>query len=817
MPYTKMTRIESLLKRVQHAYTGGEYGAAAAALREIIELKDREGLVPDSIVHSDLASCLLSLGRIDEAWGHWHRAEEIARQQGDVLALAHARAGMGYAHQAAGEFEKAIHAFKRASALAEKEGRMESVFDMQVCIGGVHFISGSPTAACEAYEKAWQLARNVSEGLCNTAEKDKRRELAPFQASGKTCALTAARLVPVLNNLGGILYGLREFKRAMEILDEAERLFPPEYVETPFETSLRNNRGLVLFAQGRMEEAKYDLKKAMAGYERIGDKERVAEQANILCDLCRRQNDLAGAIGFNNIIIQLEKAHGIQVGEAGMFYQNAGNSSPESGLDVEKTRPFSLFSRALTGNECDATVLDLNRDQKSAPVRPFVIFIPVMQGISGPLFPRGAASVASFLKKNGVPAIVVPLSHWIDPSEGVRAVQTRLDDLVQDLLSSFKPCAIGISIPFSYLYPDALQIAAAVRKRAASRPVPIIAGGPHVSYWDVQCFAESPAIDVVVRGEGEWTTLELLRTLERKGELNTVDGITWRDTRGGTHRNQDRPLGNLLALPAIDFHVLPRAFCEQMDIFGLVSRGCRFRCRFCHEFRFWGGRVRYHPVDQIIEEMGTLEREFDNRYIAIDDSMLDMGTPYFFELFERIQKSSLSRPSAFLTRIDTINTDGLRAMKNASVPALKVGVESGSEKVLKEMRKGISPARMVDSLVLVRREGVEAHAFIIVGHPRDNVQEAEKSIAFIDDLFGRDLILSIDPATFNPYPGTPYFSDPQKHGIQILTMDWRLWRRNNRPICQLDGFSANEIYHAYLTMLEVQSRYGQKAGRDFSG
>ena len=60
---------------------------------------------------------------------------------------------------------------------------------------------------------------------------------------------------------------------------------------------------------------------------------------------------------------------------------------------------------------------------------------------------------------------------------------------------------------------------------------------------------------------------------------------------------------------------------------------------------------------------------------------------------------------------------------------------------------------------------------------------------------------------FTPYPGTPFFSQPEKHGVQILTTDWSRWRRSDRPVCELTDFSAGEIYLSFLETLDVQSKH----------
>ena len=94
-------------------------------------------------------------------------------------------------------------------------------------------------------------------------------------------------------------------------------------------------------------------------------------------------------------------------------------------------------------------------------------------------------------------------------------------------------------------------------------------------------------------------------------------------------------------------------------------------------------------------------------------------------------------------------------------------------------------------------------SFFIVGHPGDNPVEAERTRAFIDDLFRRRLTRWVDLSTFTPYPGTPFFSFPERNGVRILTMDWNRWRRKNHPVCELDEFPASAITLAYLETLQT--------------
>ena len=84
----------------------------------------------------------------------------------------------------------------------------------------------------------------------------------------------------------------------------------------------------------------------------------------------------------------------------------------------------------------------------------------------------------------------------------------------------------------------------------------------------------------------------------------------------------------------------------------------------------------------------------------------------------------------------------------------------------------------------------------------------------MDRLFREELTHWLDPSTFTPYPGTPFFSEPGSHGVRILTRDWTRWRRTNRPVAELTEFPAGEIYLEFLRLLEVQASHLGPGGRE---
>jgi len=585
--------------------------------------------------------------------------------------------------------------------------------------------------------------------------------------------------------LGGHLYVARDVAGAQKVLDEAQAMVAGRTVPDSLAAQLATNRGLVQLAQGELDSARVLLEEATRLYGALGNDRARATQLRALVDLQRYQGNLDAAIALQGELATLEPEFVEPLPEGGMLYS------------------------AVEDRSLSVSVGALRRAGPEDGQGPVLFVVPPAWGASGPLFPRGAVSVASYLEAHGIPARVLPLAEVVDSSDDAATAARRTRDALARAIEAYRPRAIGLSVPFSYLYPQGQQVAAWVR--ALAPDCPVVIGGPHVTYLDRETLRETPAIDVVVRGEGEWTALDLFAALRAGADLADVPGITWRAPDGSVVRNKGRKLGDVRSLPPVDFNLLPSTFAHRMDVSALTSRGCAFRCKFCHEFRYWGGVVRDFPVARIIGEMERLAR-FGNHLQGIDDSMLDMTTPLFMELVDALGKSHHVTPNfGLLTRLDTVTAEGSRAMRRAGLRWVSMGAESGSQVVLDAMNKGLAVERTVESLRLVREAGLEAATFFIVGHPGDSVEESAVTRSFVERLWRDDLVSWIDVSTFSPYPGTPFYGMAHRYGVRILTRDWSRWRRSNRPVAELETYPAAAIYRGYLELLAVQARHRDAA------
>ncbi len=416
---------------------------------------------------------------------------------------------------------------------------------------------------------------------------------------------------------------------------------------------------------------------------------------------------------------------------------------------------------------------------------------------------RGVLSMASFLDSSGYPTKIIPLAYYLGFKK--KWSVEELSSILHDLIEDNDPVLIGVSNQFTGDYPTCLEILKICKK--LNKNIVTVIGGVHVTFLDKECL-ESPDVDIVVRGEGEWTLLDLVQALENNTDLEGVKGLTFRKN-GTTVRTADRTPGDLNELPALDFNLLPFEFVQQVFVHGMLNRGCDFNCSFCGESAFWKKR-RTIPVSRVVEEMETLDRVYGNPMCALDDSMGYIGSPQFAELCQEIRsrKIRLHKNFYIMSRVDTFEEHDLKNLEGTGIRFVELGIESSSPKVLKMMNKKTSREKIIDCCVKLKKHNLKPHGLWMIGHPGDNPEEAQYSLDTLEYLLKHDLMDKVEISIFNPCPGTKFFAQPEKYGIEILTRDWSKWNQYFIPltnlivgdyqqVCQLKDFPAEEIMKFY--------------------
>jgi anaerobic magnesium-protoporphyrin IX monomethyl ester cyclase len=273
--------------------------------------------------------------------------------------------------------------------------------------------------------------------------------------------------------------------------------------------------------------------------------------------------------------------------------------------------------------------------------------------------------------------------------------------------------------------------------------VTVVMGNYHATFNDTRILAKYPCIDVIVRGEGEYTSLDLARCLWKGGDLRKVNGITFRHN---SHiiSSPDRPLiKNIDGLPFPDRRLMNAEYTS--TIFGvkvatkkfttfLSSRGCSFNCAFCGCRKFVGGVWRPRSVENIMSELEMLRSEGYEEILFVDDNFT-LNRKRVKKLCQRIKSEGLDIRWFCDSRVDNCEYDTFRQMVKAGCNTVYYGIESANQRILDYYNKGITPDESISAVRKAREAGVDIIVgSFIVGAPDETRSEVKNTLKFAQKL-----------------------------------------------------------------------------------
>ena len=319
---------------------------------------------------------------------------------------------------------------------------------------------------------------------------------------------------------------------------------------------------------------------------------------------------------------------------------------------------------------------------------------------------------------------------------------------------------IGVTAT-TLLYKSALKLVT-IAKQAQPSAFTML-GGSHGTFWDIEALKEYPSLDIVVRREGEKTLLELLEKLENQANLSGVLGITYRD--GDTIvRNDDRPfIQDLDSLPFPAHHLMPLEKLEHNGklLVPLVSsRGCVYWCDFCSTVRMFGRGYRMRSAKSVVDEMQFVHDKYGVDQVTFYDDAFSVDRNRVVQICEELHKRNLKLIWDCGTRVDMVDRELMKTMRDAGCVAVWMGVESGSEAILGAMNKSIKLEQTRKAFKTAHEVGLMTIANVVLGFPGETEQTAKETIRFLQQLNPDDVGFYI--AT--PYPGTPMYEQVIQNG-----------------------------------------------------
>jgi anaerobic magnesium-protoporphyrin IX monomethyl ester cyclase len=372
-----------------------------------------------------------------------------------------------------------------------------------------------------------------------------------------------------------------------------------------------------------------------------------------------------------------------------------------------------------------------------------------------PFIPLGIAYLGAVAEKEGHEVNVIDC----------QAEHLTVDTFKQRI-SKEKPDVVGVTST-TLLYNSAKSILEAAKEEHPNAVTMI--GGSHVTFWDENALNECPAIDVIVRREGELTFMELLKRLEEKKSFYGVLGTTFRGSEGKIVRNEDRPfLHDLDSLPPPAYHLLSIDSYRRMGktIFPVVtSRGCVQWCDFCSTVRMFGRGYRMRSPKKVVDDMEMLHNKYGESQFTFYDDAFTINRQHTLEMCADIKARKLDIEWDCETRVDAVDKELLEKMYDAGCITIWFGVESGSEKILGKMHKKINREQVREAFKMSQRAGMMTIASAVIGFPGETEETAWETINFINSLNPDDIGCYV--AT--PYPGTPMYEEVVKNGWLRVT------------------------------------------------
>lgn len=376
--------------------------------------------------------------------------------------------------------------------------------------------------------------------------------------------------------------------------------------------------------------------------------------------------------------------------------------------------------------------------------------------------PLGLAYLAAVLEKDG---------HSVEIFDQMVEEQS-LEEKIK--ISQFDLVGISANTP---LIKGAWEVAKIVKKFSEAK---VVLGGPHPTSLPKESLNKN-FIDVIIRGEGEETIVELCQKISQNESLEDILGISYKKNNQIVHNPPRHLIKDLDSLPFPAYHLFKidkysvtqplkskktkgsRAF------YIMTSRGCPFGCIYCYK-GIYGRTFRARSPQNVIAEWKHLVNDLRATEIGVQDDIFNLNKKRALEICHLLVKEKLNKIPWITNngiRADHTDLELLKAMKEAGCKRVGFGVESGSQKILDIIKKNSTLDQFRKVFTEAKKIGLETMSFFMFGNPGEDSQTMEQTIKFAQELDPDIAHFSIT----TPFPGTPLYNLVEKEG-KFLIKDW---------------------------------------------
>ena len=367
-----------------------------------------------------------------------------------------------------------------------------------------------------------------------------------------------------------------------------------------------------------------------------------------------------------------------------------------------------------------------------------------------PYYPLGLLYLASILEKDGHKVLVKDYYRY--------SLEEKKKEII-NLIKAYSPDVVGLScVTMNRLSNyELIKITKKINPR-----IKIIIGGIHATSMYEQILLNYP-VDAIVLGEGEVSTPKLINALRANKSLKKIKGIAFKDKEKVLFTGYEKYIENLDELP------FPKhEFCEEIikktkTAIVITSRGCPYNCIFCSTARYWGRKWRARSAKNVVDEIEYLIKRFPSlKTIIFPDDTSTLNNQRMIDICNDILKRKIKINWICSGRLDVVSEKMLYKMKEAGCKLLAYGIESGSSKMLKTMKKGITREQIEKTIKLTNKVGLKYGAYLMVGNPGETWETVKETVLFIKKLKN---INFWSVGRLEIYPNTEIYEIAKKQGI----------------------------------------------------
>ena len=323
--------------------------------------------------------------------------------------------------------------------------------------------------------------------------------------------------------------------------------------------------------------------------------------------------------------------------------------------------------------------------------------------------------------------------------------------------------------------PRIIKIIGFIRNSDRLKSMKIILGGPDVRYHAKQYLQKGA--DYCLSGEGEHATFQLIKNIDTgnlKG-IQSVKGLTYRNGKEEiVFTGEPELISSLDDLPFPDFELisLQEYFSAWTSNHGYCSitistmRGCPYSCRWCSKAVF-GRSFRRRSAAMVVDELERLQKGYSPDRFWIVDDVFTISKKWLTEFRDAIHTAKLEIKFECITRADRMDEEIIQLLKESGCYRLWIGAESGSQKVLDLMDRGVQAVLVQEMIKKTKQSGIEAGTFLMLGYPGETERDIMKTVKHLKLSAPDHFTLTLA----YPIPGTEFYKEVKNKGL-IIPGEW---------------------------------------------